>query len=117
MSSKTDSASINKKILLVFTGGTIGSLASQGCIKTTDNAPSILLQLFESHYPDSHQVQFKIIRPLNLLSENLHPVIWQNLLTAITAEQPEQYDGIIVTHGTDTLSYTAAALSFYFHTV
>ncbi len=115
MSSRIDSAQMNKKILLVFTGGTIGSLVSHGCIKTTDSNSSVLLQLFNAHYPDSQRVQFKTIRPLNLLSENLHPAVWQNLLTTITAEQPEQYDGIIITHGTDTLSYTAAALSFYFH--
>lgn len=115
MSNKPDAAVINKKILLVFTGGTIGSFVSQGCIDADDNAPAALLQLFEARYPDSHQIQFKTIRPLNVLSENLHPAIWQDLLIAITVERPEQYDGIIITHGTDTLSYTAAALSFYFH--
>lgn len=104
-----------KNILLVFTGGTIGSIATEGCIDTYAGAPFTLLQQFQRHYPDHQQVAFKTIQPLNLLSENLAPAAWKTLITAIEAEQPDQYDGIIITHGTDTLSYTAAALGFYFH--
>ncbi|TAL54310.1 MAG: asparaginase [Methylovulum sp.] len=104
-----------KNILLVFTGGTIGSMATEGCIDTSATAPFTLLQQFRQHYPDSQQLMFKTIQPLNLLSENLAPAAWKTLIAAIEAEQPAQYDGIIVTHGTDTLSYTAAALGLYFH--
>jgi len=104
-----------KNILLVFTGGTIGSIATKGCIDTSAAAPFTLLQQFRQHYPDPQQLVFKTIQPLNLLSENLAPAAWKTLIAAIEAEQPAQYDGIIVTHGTDTLSYTAAALGLYFH--
>jgi len=45
------------------------------------------------------------------------PGVWQTLITAIEAQHPEHYDGIIITHGTDTLAYTAAALSFYFNAI
>ena len=41
-----------KQILLVFTGGTIGSAATGGTINTSSNAAFKLLQLFEEHYPD-----------------------------------------------------------------
>lgn len=102
-------------ILLVLTGGTIGSTVTQACIDTSADAPLTLLRLFRQHDADARQVAFKIIQPLNLLSENLAPAAWTTLMTAIAAEQPAQYDGVIVTHGTDTLSYSAAALSFYFH--
>jgi L-asparaginase/Glu-tRNA(Gln) amidotransferase subunit D len=103
-----------KNILLVSTGGTIGSTVQAGTIDTTSTAQLKLLQLFEQC--DSHtDIRFHCIQPLQLLSENLAPCVWQTLITAIEAEQPENYDGIIVTHGTDTLAYTACALSFYFH--
>jgi L-asparaginase/Glu-tRNA(Gln) amidotransferase subunit D len=104
-----------KNILLVFTGGTIGSMANAGTIDTSETARFKLLALFEEHYPDHQQFVFKIIQPLSLLSENVTPLIWTALITAIEAENPKQYDGVIVTHGTDTLSFTAAALSYYFH--
>ena len=105
-----------KNILLVFTGGTIGSTAAEGTINTASAAPSKLLQQFQQH-KDHQQIHFSTIQPLQMLSENLAPCVWQTLITAIEAQQPEQYDGIIITHGTDTLAYTAAALSFYFHAI
>ena len=104
-----------KKILVVFTGGTIGSTASGGTIATSNAAPFKLLQLFQEHYPDYGAIQFDSLQPLQILSENLAPAAWQIIIEAIESAQPDNYDGIIVTHGTDTLAYSAAALSFYFH--
>ncbi|MDP2903857.1 MAG: asparaginase domain-containing protein [Methylovulum sp.] len=104
-----------KNILLAFTGGTIGSIATEGRIDTSSTAPFTLLQQFQRHYSDYQQVIFKTIQPLGLLSENLAPMAWKALIAAIEAEQSTRYDGIIITHGTDTLGYTAAALGFYFH--
>ncbi|MDD2722968.1 MAG: asparaginase [Methylovulum sp.] len=106
---------VKKNILLVFTGGTIGSTTTAGTIDTSDTASFKLLQLFQQRYPGHQQIAFKTIQPLNVLSENLAPAVWTELIAAIENEQPGQYDGIIITHGTDTLSFTAAALSFYFH--
>ena len=104
-----------KNILLVFTGGTIGSIASAGTIDTTGAAPFKLIQLFQQHYPDHQQIHFTSCRPVQLLSENLVPEIRQTLIASIETQQLEPFDGIIITHGTDTLAYTAAALSFYFN--
>lgn len=106
-----------KKILVVFTGGTIGSTLSDGTIKTTDEAPFKLIQQFQQHYKNHQQIKFRTIHPLQILSENLAPCVWKTLISAIEAQQPDQYDGIIITHGTDTLAYTAAALSFYFNAI
>lgn len=103
------------KILLVFTGGTIGSTVSEGAIDTADNAPFKLLHLFKQHTPEQQQLHFDTLQPLQILSENLAPAAWQIIIDAIEKAGPSQYDGIIVTHGTDTLAYSAAALSFYFH--
>ena len=104
-----------KNILVVFTGGTIGSTVSAGTIDTSGSAPFKLLELFAQHDPKHRHIQFKTCRPLQILSENLVPEVWQTLIAAVEAEQPSRYDGIIITHGTDTLAYTAAALSFYFN--
>lgn len=104
-----------KKILVVFTGGTIGSIATGGTINTSDSTSFKLIQLFEQHYKDHRQIHFDTIQPLRILSENLAPAAWKTLIEAIEAAGPDQYDGIIITHGTDTLAYTACALSFYFN--
>ncbi|MGZ8929285.1 MAG: asparaginase [Methylobacter sp.] len=104
-----------KNILVVFTGGTIGSIATGGTINTSDTTSFKLIQLFEQHYENHRQIHFDTIQPLQILSENLAPTAWKALIAAIEAAQPDQYDGIIITHGTDTLAYTACALSFYFH--
>ena len=106
-----------KHILLVFTGGTIGSAASEGTINTSGTARFKLIQQFRQHYKNHQHIRFSTIRPLEILSENLAPRAWQTLITAIEAERPDQFDGIIITHGTDTLAYTAAALSFYFNAI
>jgi L-asparaginase/Glu-tRNA(Gln) amidotransferase subunit D len=104
-----------KKILVVFTGGTIGSTAADGTIVTSSAAPFKLLQLFQAYYPDYGAIQFDSLQPLQILSENLAPTAWKIIVEAIESAQTNNYDGIIVTHGTDTLAYSAAALSFYFH--
>jgi L-asparaginase/Glu-tRNA(Gln) amidotransferase subunit D len=104
-----------KHILVVFTGGTIGSTATDGIINTSSRAPFKLLQLFEQQYPNHAAIHFDTLQPIQILSENLAPAAWKIIIEAIESAQPDGYDGIIVTHGTDTLAYTAAALSLYFH--
>lgn len=104
-----------KKILVVFTGGTIGSTATDGTISTNSNASFKLLKLFEQHYQGHTAIHFDTLQPIQILSENLAPAAWKIIIEAIESAQIDKYDGIIVTHGTDTLAYSAAALSFYFH--
>jgi L-asparaginase/Glu-tRNA(Gln) amidotransferase subunit D len=103
-----------KRILLVFTGGTIGSRLTDGTIDTNSAAGFKLLQLFDEQGVDPASVSFKALQPLQILSENLHPGHWQQLIAAIEAEDLRLYDGVIVTHGTDTLAFSAAALGLYF---
>jgi L-asparaginase len=103
-----------KNILVVFTGGTIGSNVYAGTINTSQQAGFKLIALFEQ-FPQPEPIHFKCIAPLQLLSENLQPAVWTALMTAIEQQNLADYDGIIVTHGTDTLAFTAAALSLYFH--
>lgn len=105
-----------KNILVVFTGGTIGSNACDGVINTSQQQGFKLIQLFQQ-LPQVEPIRFDCIQPLQLLSENLHPSIWTALINAMERQNLNNYDGIIVSHGTDTLAFTAAALSFYFHSL
>ncbi|WP_036252895.1 asparaginase [Methylobacter sp. BBA5.1] len=106
-----------KNILVVFTGGTIGSTAIGGTISTSDAAPYKLIQLFQQHHASREQISFHSIQPIQILSENLAPVVWEKLIAVIEAQDIGRYDGIIITHGTDTLAFTAAALDLYFNTL
>ena len=80
-----------KNILLVFTGGTIGSMASEGTINTTKTESYKLLELFKQQDSSHLPVHFTTIQPLQILSENLAPKAWQLLIHAIEAEHPEHF--------------------------
>lgn len=102
------------RIGTVFTGGTIGSQIDQnGYIATRQAAPFVLLELYRNQYGD--MVEFVTREPYRILSENLQA---SNLLALIQCVeeclQNEDLNGLIVTHGTDTLQYTAAILGYVF---
>ncbi|MFB6122421.1 MAG: Glu-tRNA(Gln) amidotransferase subunit GatD, partial [Haloferacaceae archaeon] len=52
----------------------------------------------------------------NILSENMTPAVWQDLAAAVYEEIEAGADGVVVMHGTDTMQFTAAALSFVLDT-
>lgn len=103
-----------KKILLILTGGTIGSCCEHNTINVSSRTGYQLIDLFKQRYPGHGDITFRMIQPYQILSENLHPGYWEALINAIEAEKLNDFDGIIVTHGTDTLAYSAAALGLYF---
>ncbi len=100
-------------ILVVFTGGTIGSAVENGWISTDDCTRYKLIGLYKNK-TDAEQVNFDTTTPYYILSENLSAVELTKLCECIRENLTKNYDGIIVTHGTDTLQYTAAALSYVF---
>ncbi len=102
-----------KNILLVLTGGTIGSFQQNGIINTKKGKCRVL-ELFKEKYPDS-DCQFEIKEPLNILSENLTYKDWERLINFILSLDLSAFDGIIITHGSDTLSYSSAMLSMCLH--
>ena len=62
--------------------------------------------------PDTASLcQIDTVQPLNLDSTNVAPEHWL-LLAKLIEEQYDRYDGFVICHGTDTLAYTAAALSY-----
>ncbi|WP_245671831.1 asparaginase [Desulfuribacillus stibiiarsenatis] len=103
-----------KKILVFFTGGTIGSKQSGDTIDV-ESSTAHIIGLYES-YSDKEHVNFTVKQKINLLSENIVPKDWEYIIHELkVAIQENQYDGVIITHGTDTLPYSVAAVSFLFH--
>lgn len=99
-----------KKILVIFTGGTIGSLKKQRSIDVDASTSYELIQMYTLQSQDQ-TVEFDTVQPLNILSENLVPEDWLTLINQLKNIDYNLYQGIIITHGTDTLPFTAAALS------
>lgn len=101
------------KIGVIFTGGTIGSTIDQSghIVADKDNRDFLLLNLYRHKF--TLQDEFVIRTPYCILSENLSGRELE-LLVACVNELKEKVDGIIITHGTDTLQYTAAALGYVY---
>lgn len=104
-----------KKILVVLTGGTIGSRVENSVINVSESSPYRLISMYEELY--GRRKEFEVIQPLNILSENMTPDQLLFLLKALNEIEYEKYAGVIITHGSDTLSYTAAFTGLLFHHV
>lgn len=103
------------KILVVLTGGTIGSKINEKIINVNSSAAYHLIGLYQEKY--GTDTEFEVIQPMNILSENLMPEYWSVLYNCLDEVKFYEYDGIIITHGSDTIAYTAAMTGFcYAHT-
>lgn len=100
---------VRMKILVIFTGGTIGSTLSDGWISPDSDKKYQLIEKFREI--SSSKAEFETLTPYTILSENLSARELNLLIGCIRDNISRDYDGIIVTHGTDTLPFTAAALS------
>ena len=97
------------KIDVIFTGGTIGSAAQGDWISPNEKCPRLLLEKYREKHGDS--VEFSDKAPYTCLSENVKAENLNMLLPSVRESLEGDCDGIIVTHGTDTLQYTAAFLA------
>lgn len=96
-----------KKILLIATGGTIASQSgTQGLVPelAAENLLKCVPEIYDFCEPSALQIY-------NIDSTNVTPKHWIKLATTI-AENYAHYDGFVICHGTDTMSYTAAMLSY-----
>lgn len=98
-----------KKICILFCGGTItmrrngsGSLEPFHSAKDLSNMIPNEAKKF---------AQLSYIQIINIDSTNMDPSIW-TILSKTIIENIDSYDGFVITHGTDTMAYTASALSF-----
>lgn len=99
-------------ILVIFTGGTIGSSVFGETISANKENTYLLLDMFKKS--SGKDIDFKTCEPYYTLSENNTGENFSKLISAVDNALGENYDGIIITHGTDTLQYTSAALSYAF---
>ena len=95
-----------KHILLITTGGTIASVpGGEGLEPHRSDVMERELQMLRTYYDIS-------VRDVMCLdSSNIRPEEWQFIATEIF-EHREGFDGIVVSHGTDTMAYTASAVTF-----
>ncbi|MBR6572136.1 MAG: asparaginase [Clostridia bacterium] len=96
-------------ILVVFTGGTIGSSLNHKGNIAPENT-KLLIRKYNEEIGEKHN--FDVLEPFTVLSENMGVDHWNRLIDAINQVDESQYDGIIVTHGSDTVSYTAAMAGY-----
>lgn len=98
---------MKKKILMIATGGTIASLDSGNGLSPELRPEELLKYVPEAErYCDADTLQL-----MNLDSTSMTPKHWLEISGTIEKHYRE-YDGFVVTHGTDTMAYTAAALSY-----
>ena len=96
-----------KKILLIATGGTIASRYTEEGL-----SPQISGEELLSFVPEAKEFsKIDVISPFNLDSTNIKWTQWLELEKVIE-DHYGKYDGFVVCHGTDTMSFTAAALSY-----
>ncbi|PSQ19251.1 Glu-tRNA(Gln) amidotransferase GatDE subunit D [Halobacteriales archaeon QS_8_69_26] len=101
-------------VSLISTGGTIASTVDYrtGAVTARFDAEDVLRAV-----PDlAGRANYRGRVVANILSENMEPSIWQDLAHAVHEEIEAGADGVVVMHGTDTMQYTASALSFMLET-
>lgn len=96
-----------KNILLVSTGGTLASSQSGQGLTPMLDASGIL-----SFVPEAGKIcSITTVSLMSIDSSNMNPALMIKIAEAI-AENYQKFDGFVITHGTDTLCYTSAALSY-----
>lgn len=95
------------RILMVATGGTIASAETEVGL-----VPQLTGEQLAAYVPQAAELaDIDISQPMNIDSTNMCPADWLRIAGAIV-ERYDDYDGFVVLHGTDTMAYTAAALSY-----
>lgn len=96
-----------KRILMIATGGTIASTSDGSGL-----APTLTGREVAECVPLIDTLcELDFVQPMNIDSTNMRPRDWRRI-AQVVAEAYDHYDGFVVLHGTDTMAYTAAALSY-----
>lgn len=98
------------RVLLIYTGGTIG----MGCNPKTGALEPLDFNHLLTRLPELEQIPTTVVvyqfsNPID--SSDMNPDIWSQLVRIISKNY-SRYDGFVILHGTDTMAYTASALSF-----
>jgi L-asparaginase len=106
---KKSSKSNQTSILIIYTGGTVGMIKNNKGQLIPFN-----FQLIEQQIPELHLFNYKlevVSFKKTIDSSNMNPTHWIELVEIIEKNYAK-YDGFVILHGTDTMAYTASALSF-----
>ena len=98
-----------KRILIIATGGTIASTSDGEAGGLTPTASG--RELADKVPLLDTIAELDFVQPMNIDSTNMRPRDWL-VIRDVIAEAYDRYDGFVVLHGTDTMAYTAAALSY-----
>ena len=98
------------RVLLIYTGGTIG----MGCNPKTGALEPLDFNHLIDNLPEFQYLRtgidlYQFDPPVD--SSDMNPTLWAQLVTIISSRYAD-YDGFVILHGTDTMAYTASALSF-----
>lgn len=98
------------KVLLIYTGGTIGMGRNPltGALEPLDFS-HLVNNMPEFAYLQTDVDTYQFTQPVD--SSDISPRMWAQLVRIISGKY-NQYDGFVILHGTDTMAYTASALSF-----
>lgn len=108
---------MKKRIKFIFTGGTLAGNVSKDKVQAgVKTDPTGILGLLKGPMDALKttwdvEVDASIIDLYNIDSSNVSPIYWEQIITAIQ-ESYDDVDAYIIVHGTNTMGYTAAALSF-----
>ena len=99
-----------RRVLLIYTGGTIGMGRNPktGALEPLD-FDHLIRNVNEFSYLNTEIETYQFSRPID--SSDMSPRLWAQLVRII-ADKYDLYDGFVILHGTDTMAYTASALSF-----
>src|SRR4051812_40563097 len=99
------------KVLILFCGGTIIMQESADGALVVSEKESAINALLNLEPKLKETVDLAVHYIDNIDSTNMKPEHWDKMASVI-AEKYNDYDGFVITHGTDTMAYTASALSF-----
>ena len=99
-------------ILIIYTGGTIGMVQRE----SSGVLVPVKFDQIQEEVPDLNRLEVNLqvvtfTPPID--SSNMTPAIWVKIANTIERNY-SKYDGFVILHGTDTMAYTASALSYMF---
>jgi L-asparaginase len=100
------------KILLIYTGGTIAGKTNYKNVITLNQEKDCILEMCEEKY-GLNDFEFVSCEPYKIFSENLNITYFEKIISKLREYDLKEFDGIILFHGTDTLSYTSNFLGLY----
>lgn len=100
-----------KKIIVITTGGTIGSILQSDSISVDTTEIRISQEIERAKMRLGYTI--KVMSPINKNSESFSPTDWKKILNCLDEANQSDADGVVVTHGTDTMAYSVAAAICY----